>query len=883
MSLSCALWATSLQQWARRYIRLTQPARCSPEKRARMRTFFANGVDKMGIPWAVEGLPTLLHFSLFLFFGGLVIFLFNVNQEVFTRVVWWIGLFSIVYGLITLLPLIRHDSPYNTPLSTPAWFLYTRIPYVAFKVLSFIIAVIIYSICAFIPFSASIIFKVLPFITSDQNKRYVDHIAGYLYGIWEYLESIYDIWQPRSVRWLLGSVEKAEETASEQSSEIDVRILGWTTHALGDDDSLEKFFETIPGLFNSKLVNLERDFPLTDLKTFWDALDGLMGHTLSSNSVTDTVKSRRVTICRDIINMMPSPIDYWKNLRSHFKQAPVTMERLQAISRWFAHEDYSIADRARVEAAKSLASIMMQEPDDVWIAFASDMCGLAAQDLRNNIAHGRDNVFLATLIHVSRRAIHSKELDLVLALNDFDIRHTLPGLQHDFCTLWNELVQEAKKQGSPATPVYILRRIRRFYIALHDQGTYTAPAAFSASAEDYEILWQRSTYPLCSIASHRPNSVTQTTDSSDDSSHRSASAGNTVLQQVKQANVIPGPSSPFDPTTPSEITDGYQVPAATSPALPIHTSPHPTDASLPAAVAAAPQDIPPAASLSRPREGTMLQDIVTSRAEPDTSEILSPTSTLAPTPTLALVPESIPPVLNESLTSNHADAVPASNPFLPVSSVAGFSVSVPTSPPPSRVLPLPNAEFLALLNGTTPSRPTGKAALPRLRVRGLVNTGGMCFANALLQLLVHSPPFWDLFRKLGDLKGQHGGGPEPGGCATPLVDAMIIFFEEFVSKEKPPPTQQPLQPAAKGKSREADEKQHKITDSFEPTYLYEAMKEKRQLKHLLVRSHCRGCALLILIRAGLSYEGREARGCRRVFGPLPGRARRRVGRATDLY
>src|SRR6266852_7530113 len=54
MSLSCALWATSLHQWARRYLDGAQPARCSPEKRARMRAFFAEGVDKMHIPWAVE-------------------------------------------------------------------------------------------------------------------------------------------------------------------------------------------------------------------------------------------------------------------------------------------------------------------------------------------------------------------------------------------------------------------------------------------------------------------------------------------------------------------------------------------------------------------------------------------------------------------------------------------------------------------------------------------------------------------------------------------------------------------------------------------------------------------------------------------------------------
>jgi len=65
-----------------------------------MRAFFAGGVEKMHIPWAVEGLPMLLHLSLFLFFGGLAIFLFNVDHEVFTYVICWIGVFSTAYGLI---------------------------------------------------------------------------------------------------------------------------------------------------------------------------------------------------------------------------------------------------------------------------------------------------------------------------------------------------------------------------------------------------------------------------------------------------------------------------------------------------------------------------------------------------------------------------------------------------------------------------------------------------------------------------------------------------------------------------------------------------------------------------------------------------------------
>src|SRR6266849_10454583 len=104
-----------------------------------MRAFFAEGVDKMHISWAVEGLPMLLHLSLFLFFGGLAVFLFNVDREVFSYVISWIGLFCLVYGLITLLPIFLHNSPYHSPLSTPAWFLYASILHITFKILAFIV------------------------------------------------------------------------------------------------------------------------------------------------------------------------------------------------------------------------------------------------------------------------------------------------------------------------------------------------------------------------------------------------------------------------------------------------------------------------------------------------------------------------------------------------------------------------------------------------------------------------------------------------------------------------------------------------------------------------------------------------------------------------
>ena len=725
VSLCCALLATSLHQWARRYVRFTRHEGRTLEKRARMRAFFASGVDKLRIPWAVEGLPTLLHLSLLLFFAGLAIFLFNVNPDVFKCVAVWIGLFSMLYGLITLLPLLRHDSPYYTPLSIPAWFMYAGIRFVTFKVLAFI---------------------------------------TYRYGSTETWKRC-DALQDRYGGWVSGGMEKlAEEMASEQSPEIDVDILGWTISTLGDDDSLEEVFVAIPGFFNSRLVkDPAKYFPETLLERFWSVLDGFIGRTLSSNLVSESVKSRRVKICRDIMIMIPCLNDTMlDNLRSHFDHAPVSIEGLQTMTRWFSHFNDAVAETARVKAAKYLSRI--RERDDRWIALASNVYGLEEHYLQHNVALGGDNVLLATLIEVSRRAIHSDDLGgVVEALTQFDIRHTLPRLQHNFCVLWNKFVQEAREQGLRSIPVVILCWIRHLYIALHE-GTNSAPTAFSASTSDRDpILDAPSSFPLCDIASHcRPDSPAP------------------ILSTQ--------PTHLSNPTTPGEIGDSTQSPAATSPALPplpIHTSPRPTDAFPPDAAAFALQSIHLDTPLSY---------------------------TLGATSAFNFLPPG------------------------PASSVVSFSTPAP--PIQSHVPPFPDAESLALFSSALPSRPIDRNA--RLRARGLVNTEGMCFVNAVLQLLLHSPPFCNLFRELGDLKRlRREAGLETGTDATPLVDATVRFVEEFTFKEnESPPLQLLPQQIARELPREDEEAKTEPNsiDSFEPMYMYGVMKEKRQLKHLLVRS-----------------------------------------------
>ena len=311
-----------------------------------------------------------------------------------------------------------------------------------------------------------------------------------------------------------GMQKIAEECAFNSPPEIDTRAFLWTFDCLDEDHELERFFAGLPGFRGSKMV---KD-PLPDLtfeqqEKLLQALIGLSDRTSSSNLLPELVKIRRTVICGKALGPEDIPRENFKRfLRriisgDHYGLSK-SVEIVHFVRGWDNGDDAEIAIFTRAIVSSVVARARR---DDFWFAMAADVMGESECVLRSRAPH-RNDLSLAILIHVVRQQYSlfwerywpqyqfSKVLE---AASKFDVLDTSPELQHEFCALWNEVTGEA---GSSLSR-YLLRKIRNVYLTLHLH-TDCAPTQFSASTSDEDpILKQRSTYPLCSIPGHHPDST----------------------------------------------------------------------------------------------------------------------------------------------------------------------------------------------------------------------------------------------------------------------------------------------------------------------------------------------------------------------------------------
>jgi hypothetical protein len=486
ISLTCALLATFLQQWARRYLKVTQ-SRYSPHKRARIRAFFFEGVENLLLPWAVELLPMLLHISLFLFFAGLVVFLSNVNLTIFKLVLSWVSVCVALYGCITLMPILRHDSPYSTSLSSLAWPLLNGMGFLIWAVSGFLV-----------------------YWTFFCRRRGAEWFFQHADRCYHSLSQ--------------GMQKTAEETALKSPPEIDIRLFRWTFDCLDEDHELERFFAGLPGFRSSKVVADPLPRLFSDQR--WrlsQALTGLLDRTLSSDLLPAPIKQRRAIICvkaidRERLPYLPTAFGI---LAKYQCTTPLAIGIVEIMRGWQNSGDKGTALHA--QAVISMIVVRAQPRDDSWFILASYELGIPEAVLRDYAMYG-DSLSLAILIHITRQqlSLHgelhwpkdsfSKVLE---AASEFNVQDTSPDLQHHFCALWNQIVHQVQngdvQDGDARRMVIrILSPVRNVYIALH-QDTNSAPTQFSASTDDRDyILWEPSSYPVCNVAGHHPDTTSLT-------------------------------------------------------------------------------------------------------------------------------------------------------------------------------------------------------------------------------------------------------------------------------------------------------------------------------------------------------------------------------------
>ena len=452
---TCAFWATLLHQWTRRRLGFTRPRDCL---RKRARSFVSHDVQKFRVSLVVHALLEPPHLSLRIIVIGLLVWLSNFSRTVFCLVGSW-----------SVLHVVTSRANERAPLTNV---LVTWLTFRKFRLQCL----------------------------SPRNW------FPYTHAILEFLSSAFGA-SPRSDslkihhnnRPLDGIEKTAENIAWQQPSKLDVHILGQKLDALGKDDAWEESFKTITSLFDSEQVRGIEEHILDEFRIKFKGALNLVPEPVRSSQLITYLNATYAVLGTDEVSQILQEIFYgrWPELLQ-------SVEMAHSLRRWGDNTDKQFTDCVRRIVTHVVAGV--QERDNRWISLAKAEFGVQDHVLRDNIEYG-DSALLSLLIHVTRQAFHCGSWTpfILEPLAQIEIRNTRPELQHEFCSLWNEIVREAWRVGTDSAALNILREIRQAFIGLH-QGTDAAPTPFSAHTNHYNpVLTQALSYRFCNLASHRPN------------------------------------------------------------------------------------------------------------------------------------------------------------------------------------------------------------------------------------------------------------------------------------------------------------------------------------------------------------------------------------------
>ena len=438
-----------MQQWVRRYLQASQRW-YAPYKRARIRTFFAEGVERFGLPVAVEALPAILHVSVFLFFAGLVDFLININHTVAFSLLSAVAVLASTYFLFTALPLIYPNSPYQTPLTALLWI---------FQQTSLLL-------------SLDLMRRVVKFIYEHTG------VVGWtLYG--HVLFKLDD----HSRRFRQGLLRSREAIALRQPTEMDSRALSWTLDALDEDHELEQFVAAIPGYYRSTTVRPPEE--ALEHLTHHEGLDSplearILDLLCPRGTVPDTppaskIERKRRVVCLEALYCLPGTVT------RHLRAAVLEPELFSSDPLFASSEAWHAAvsmskdiNRDIAFAGYCVAAVLIAAWRHGFVAASPGggngplaMYLGVTETVVETWIHRVDNVMLASLIHLLESTLEDlREHDAAVLLPVGTLQPTTTVTEITFMGHRHQLLYTTLGLANKFSPAGVAEELQEAFVAL---------------------------------------------------------------------------------------------------------------------------------------------------------------------------------------------------------------------------------------------------------------------------------------------------------------------------------------------------------------------------------------------------------------------------------
>ncbi|KAI0056309.1 hypothetical protein BV25DRAFT_1639587 [Artomyces pyxidatus] len=270
LSITCALTATLMQQWARRYTNNTQNAERagSPKRQGRIHAYLFTGLHTFRMASAVEALPALLHASVALFFAGLVDFLFTINTVVAYTTLACAIVGIVAYAVFTFLPFWFPNCPYATPFS------YNKVASVMFYPLYRLCKVLertmfppgrLFWWQSVVERRPSSAWRMSPRVHTEALNAHasLDNLMQQLRDFIQYLLACAGVYFGRFLESMIHTLERQRDpgasnvlylldAAASSSDDLEVDALQWTWAAsVEHDDDVFQVVDSIPGFIGN--------------------------------------------------------------------------------------------------------------------------------------------------------------------------------------------------------------------------------------------------------------------------------------------------------------------------------------------------------------------------------------------------------------------------------------------------------------------------------------------------------------------------------------------------------------------------------------------------------------------------------------------------------